>query len=366
MLSRSFDHGQTWPERERRWIWHNDRSLDEILDWLRPVTPKEREQIDLADGNAIIHFCHALYLRFPVGGVLLPEDEGIQTRPDDPGHDQARALGRNFHLGRRSDPPSFCLRSRDRGRTWEQHATLIDGPHWAPEGGFLCVNLGHVRFDNGVLGIVGSTRGRNVACFYVSYDNGLSWEFVSEVARSAHSTDRDSGYTYLGVHRLPDGRLLCCMLRMPEHIVCVTFSDDDGVTWTPPRPVISPATYALPLTGPDPDRAPGDFTGPRYRSPRALVLRDGRIVILFARREYPARGGRGILGVLSDDLGDTWSQEFVVRGDAYSYDLGYPVVTELSDGRLFAAYWFTSKDGDEPIHEHRLVRYIAGTTFRLD
>ena len=36
------------------------------------------------------------------------------------------------------------------------------------------------------------------------------------------------------------------------------------------------------------------------------------------------------------------------------------------DGRLFTAYWFTTKDGDEPVHERELVRYIAGTFFRLD
>ena len=57
LLSRSFDYGKTWPESERSWIWNNDRTLDEILDWLRPVVPEQREQIDLTDSNAIIHFC---------------------------------------------------------------------------------------------------------------------------------------------------------------------------------------------------------------------------------------------------------------------------------------------------------------------
>ncbi len=354
MLSRSFDYGRTWPEDQRTWIWHNQRSLEEILDWLRPVGRQQREEIDLGDPNAIIHFCPGLYLKFPFGGdTIVAEDPRVEP-------------GRNFHLGRREHPPSLCLRSADRGRTWESRATLIDGPHWLPEAGFQTANLGYVRFDNGVLGIVGSLRTRNIACFYASYDNGVSWDFVSEIARASEASNPRDGYTYLGVHRLPDGRLMCSMHKMPQNQPHVAFSQDDGMSWSPAQAIVSPATYSLPLSGPLPDRAPGDRDGPRYRCPYALVLRNGHILVLFARREYPARGGRGILGVLSTDLGQTWSQEFVIRGDAYSFDLGYPVATELPDGRIFTAYWITTKDGDQPVHENQLVRYIAGTTFRVE
>ena len=97
----------------------------------------------------------------------------------------------------------------------------------------------------------------------------------------------------------------------------------------------------------------------------ALVTRDGRIVMLFARRT-PTRGCRGICGVVSDDLGETWSEEFVIRSDAYLWDMGYPVLTELPDGRFFTAYWFNAKEGDEPVPEPQCVRYIAGSFFRLD
>lgn len=220
------------------------------------------------------------------------------------------------------------------------------------------MNLGHVQFDNGVLGMVGATYRRNVACLYASYDNDISWEYVKEIARAARTPDMMYGYSYLGVHRLPDGRLLCLMHQLPENWSHVAFSEADGMSWPTPRAIISPGTYALPLTGPLPDHSPGDSSGPRYRSPRVLVL--------FAHREYPARTGRGILGVVSDDLGKTWSEEFVVRDGAYCWDLGYEMITELPDGRLFTAYWFTTKDGDKPVHERELVRYIAGTFFRLD
>lgn len=346
MLSRSFDNGETWPENERQWIWNNDRSYEEILDWLRPIDWREREQIDLAEPDSIIHFCHAEYLKYPFGGKPHP----------------SLPASSNFHLGHLQHPPSFCLRSRDRGRTWESHASLIEGP--SAEGGFLTVNLGHVRFDNGVLGIAGSTYWRSIACFYTSYDNGLTWGFTSEIARTS-TQNPEQGYTYLGVHRLPDGRLLCSMHQMVQNIPCVAFSEDDGMTWSEPRPIVSPGTYACPLFNEEPDHALGDSVGPLYRSPRALVTRDGRILVLFARRR-PVKGGMGILGVLSDDLGETWSEEFVIRGDAYTWDNGYPVVTELEDGRFFTAYWITTKDGVEPVHQNQCVCYIAGTSFKLD
>lgn len=353
MINRSFDNGATWPDSEKKWIWNNDRPVELILEWLRPVDTKEREQIDLSDPNAIIHFSPSEYLKYPLGGG------DIRGRPN-----------ANFYVGKRPDKlygPVFSLRSRDRGRTWESHATLIEGE--PAEGGLIAANLGHVRFDNGVLGIVGSTvrNGRHTACFYASYDNGLTWQFVSEVARATNDNDLSQRYTYLGVHRLPDGRLLCSMYRLPNSYIYVSTSRDDGMTWTEPRAIVSPGTYSLPLTGAEPERAIGDSDAPsrRYRSPYTLVLKSGRILTIFARREYPARGGRGILGVLSDDLGETWSEEFVIRGDAYTWDCGYPVATELSDGRIFTAYYITSK-GDKPVPLHSAVRYIAGTHFRLE
>ena len=151
--------------------------------------------------------------------------------------------------------------------------------------------------------------------------------------------DCDCGYTYMGVHRLPDGRLMTCMHRMPENWPCVAFSADDGMSWSEPRYVVSPATHGPLSGGDDPPQAPQDRGGPRYRSPCALVTRGGRIVITFARRSVG--GPRGILGVLRDDLGQTWSREFVLRGDAYTWDCGYQLLTELNDGRLFTAYYIT-------------------------
>ena len=352
MMSRSFDNGETWPDDQRQWIWQNDWSTDEMLEWLRPRPHAEREQIDLGDTDSIIHFCHADYLKWPIGTIGRPSHE--------------------FHLGRRHHNPSFALRSRDRGRTWESHATKIDNPGWAPNGGYLSVNLGHVRFDNGVLGITGGVYRRNAQCYYVSYNNGVSFEYCSEIARvsggiaTVGGGAENYGFNYSGVHRLPDGRLMCSMHKHPPEMPCVAFSEDDGMTWSQPRFVVSPGTHYGNMSDPPAEQPLNDLDRfNRRRCPSALVTRDGRIVILFARRT-PTLGNRGIMGVVSDDLGETWSEEFVVRGDGYSYDLGYQVLTELEDGRIFVAYWFCSKDQEEPIQEVSIVRHIAGTFFGID
>ena len=56
----------------------------------------------------------------------------------------------------------------------------------------------------------------------------------------------------------------------------------------------------------------------------------------------------------------TWSDEFVLRRDAGSSDLGYPVVAQLDDGRVFVAYYYN-------LGEYlSATRFIAGTFFRMN
>ena len=88
-----------------------------------------------------------------------------------------------------------------------------------------------------------------------------------------------------------------------------------------------------------------------------MRLQDGRIVVLFARRKPPT----GIGLIVSEDEGATWSAEAIVRDDGSGSDLGYPVATQLDDGRIFTAYYFMEDDGNG----FGGTRHIAGSFFRL-
>lgn len=354
LLHRSRDGGRTWPPDERTWVWHNDRPLEEILDWLRPRPAAQREAIDLGHPDAIVHVSSLEYVRFPLGGTHLVGDE--RARPE---HRDA--------LFRLDDQPGFLMRSPDRGRTWERWPTLLRGE--PPTGAFIAANLGSVRLDGGI-GIAASSRGRNRPAFWVSRDCGLTWRRTGDIAR-VDTGDPGDGFTYLGVHRLGDGRLLCIGHRMPDNTPCASRSADEGRSWSPPEPIVDPAGLpAAPPPEPTP-RPVGDEEGqPRYRSPCGCALRDGRVVVLYARRRYTGRADRGICGVLSQDGGTTWTEEFVLRGDQFAWDGGYPLLTELDDGTLFAAYYITTRDRVVGAHaggvpEWACVRHVAWSRFRL-
>ena len=101
------------------------------------------------------------------------------------------------------------------------------------------------------------------------------------------------------------------------------------------------------------------------------MLRDGRILVLYARRISPRRG---MGAIVSEDGGATWSPDIILRDDPsvsattkvrgapcdYS-DIGYPLATELEDGRIFAAYYYLVNDGNN----FGGSRFIAGTFFRI-
>ena len=84
-----------------------------------------------------------------------------------------------------------------------------------------------------------------------------------------------------------------------------------------------------------------------------------RLVCVWGYRYKPY----GIRGKVSRDLGETWSEEFVLRDDGASGDLGYPVLAELEGGRLFAAYYFNVEDGTN-LRGGR--RFIGGSFFTIE
>jgi hypothetical protein len=143
------------------------------------------------------------------------------------------------------------------------------------------------------------------------------------------------------------------------------YSDDGGKTWSE-RKLIVPR-------GPSPwaSHDPVYQEELAHRSPVPFQLKDGRILILFARRISP---GMGIGAIISEDDGKTWSPDFILRDDAGTYrstkirgnehqysDIGYPLAVQLEDGRVFTAYYYML----DSEYELGGPRFIAGTFFRV-
>lgn len=323
LLQRSSDGGETWPEADNVILYDETTPVDARKAFLSQKDVP-RDDVDLSDPDAMVVFIR----------TWLGEKR-----------DDGRAL-----------MTTFALRSADRGRTWESVPTVI-GPtaYW------------RALHDTHGFGTIGMPDGSRVLAMTMhppgsisvhgTDDNGLTWKFLAEVARSGIDV---GGMSYPGIVRLASGRVLVTMLDMfgKSNAICVCASDD-LYNWTEPRRICR--------WGASPWRAhmtPGQYTSAEafpsdvlYRSPWPLLLDDGRLLVVFARRHPPY----GMGALLSEDEGETWSDEFIIRCDASGTDLGYPVATQLEDGRVFIAYYYMVDDGNL----HGGTRYIAGSFFRV-
>ena len=320
-LQRSLDGGQTWPAEHDVVVWDDSLPLTEkrrLLAAARdPSSP--RELIDLSDPNAAVYFNRSM------------------TGPEDGDGNPAAEC--------------FAFRSADRGRTWETTPTRVTAP-----GARRRIHRdGHplVVFPDGTLMGAMTLADPHTVAVYGSDDSGLTWEYLAEVSRDPTGLGRP---TYAGLLLLPDGALHCYTLHLGgrRNSLDLAHSADGGYSWSDSRPIVS--WGRSPWAGRR--AAPGIHkAGVHYRSPWPMRLRDGRIVVLFARRKPPF--GLGL--IVSEDSGVSWSAEMIVRADASGPDIGYPVATELDDGQVFTAYYFMQEDGT-PFGG---TRHIAGSFFRL-
>ncbi|MEM7125637.1 MAG: sialidase family protein [Chloroflexota bacterium] len=330
ILARSFDNGGTWDRANDVVVFDETTPVDERRTFLRQVESNpdiDRDRIDLTATDTAIYF------------------------------------GRTY-AGEGAAPMMLCfaLRSVDRGKTWES----IPTPVLAPRGHKTVHKDGHpiVQMPDGTqLAAMSIGTPNGGVALYGTDDNGLSWEAI---ARICNDPTGDGRPTYAGLLLLPSGRLQCYTLNIDglRDAIQMNYSDDGGYSWSEPKPIVrwgrSPwmaqRRTGTSITTPS-LRHDGSAPGKHYRSPWPMQLADGRILVLFARRKIP----RGIGLILSEDDGETWSDEQILRDDGPTTDLGYPVATEVEPGRIFTAYYYTMDDGNG----FGGTRYIAGSSFRI-
>jgi hypothetical protein len=191
---------------------------------------------------------------------------------------------------------------------------------------------------------------------YLSTADRSTWRFLSFITPKDDpfgAADGDwpklaSSFAF-GGHRwfypralqLPSGRILCTLRcqRSPQGDMWseLYYSDDGGGTWAFRSRI-------------------NDFG-----APTSLVrMRDSRLVAVYGYRLPPY----GVRAAVSQDEGQTWEPEVVLRDDGGSWDLGYPNAVESTPGKVLAVYYFNSKL--DPIQADGGVRHIARTIFTPD
>ena len=263
------------------------------------------------------------------------------------------ALIKEFYEGLKSitDAPDrqvYIRVSKDAGRTWSRSVMLpLDGLYAlsAVESSTVRPDGKCLLFLNGVSKQGSGSR----PLVYRSMDDGTSFHFLSYVTPIDESRYGGLNLMYPRGLMLPSGRLLCT-LRLDRDWAGDMWtelykSDDGGRTWG----FLSRVT---------------DFGAPSG----PLRMSDGRLVMVYGSRLPPS----GIRAVVSEDEGETWGPEIVVREDGGSWDVGYPRVWEASPGKIGAIYYFNSKDDPTQVKPVGTpwgaggVRFIARSFFSVD
>src|SRR5690606_2605976 len=328
---RSDDNGQTWkvasvdPRQPGNDVIIPRVGVDGRRGPLREVGP-----VDFTDPNVLVTSFNHLYMQSDPLVKTFYED--LRTLVEAP------------------DRHSFFRISKDAGKSWSRSAMLpmdnlanlaaYDSATIRADGRCLLFLTGTAPGFQGAPG----TSGPLVYC---STEDGTDFHFLSFVA-----PDRRGGPPFMyprGV-ALPNGRLLCVLRRDRDWSAAqwteIYASDDGGGTWE----FLSRAT---------------DFGAPS----EPVLMSDGRLVLVYGRRPDPP----GIRAVVSEDGGQSWSPEIIVRDDAGSWDIGYPRAWEFAPGQVGAIYYYNDKSDPVQVKTDRWppwgeggVRYIARSIFSID
>lgn len=301
-LLKSEDDGKTWSDGM-------------ILPAFDPERGEQDPSIQaLADGTLMINFFQ---------WFVVPEEE--KKRLKFPARQQIDGSWADVE-------GPFIIRSTDQGQTWEQEPVYADSAPLVRGGTSDAV----IELPNGnlLMGIYGADPGSGVCRAYsiLSTDGGDTW---GEPALIAADPGQKISFEEPAVVVLPDGNLLA-MIRAGEprnyQYLYQAFSYDSGKTWV--------GLQETPMWG---------------HPAHVLKLSDGRLVCSYGYRREPF----GIRACLSSDNGKTWDieNEYTLRQDGGSRDLGYPCSVELENGQVLTVYYIHTEDG---------IRHIAGTTWMVE
>lgn len=243
------------------------------------------------------------------------------------------------------DPEGGFFVSRDRGDTWEGPYTftgLYEGD--GLKGRILSARTAYLPQDENTCVFFISSKppvdnemGNKVGCMQTR-DGGRSFEFVSWVTPEDGSavaimpqaialSEDEYVLAYRKIYKNKDG----------DDAIEIYRSEDRCRSWQ----------FASTVK----------VTRPNSNPPALVKLNDGRLCCA-----YGDRNDRKIKAQLSEDGGQTWGPEIVVRDDYYQchdkdQDLGYVSAVVRADGRVVLAYYWATEEHPE--------QYIAATIWEV-
>ncbi len=281
---------------------------------------------------------------FPEYSSILP-----QAKPVDFANPFV-AMATEFALGAEEGPMAYFL-TRDCGRIWEGPYILptrgelpiwaIDSDeHWKRTLETITAAPAYLRRSDGtVLLFANGKSGKGVdlgPLVLASYDGGVEWRFLSYVAPKYQTSVGIMPAPAL----LPSGRIVvalrCGSLGLQAQWTELLSSDDDGLTWRFLSRV-------------------NEWGAPAH----LLVLRDGRLLCTYGRRVPPY----GVRAKISEDGGENWGAELIIRDDGGSWDVGYPTTALRDDGKVIAVYYINK--GNDVVNCCGGVRHIAASIFEV-
>ena len=294
------------------------RSRDGGLTWFSQVTP------DPAGGNGttISRLCDGTILVSAFHWLFAP----LRDRAPLAGRPRQREMAWMDLAA--AGGGVFVTRSRTGGYTWDAPRHINETKEWPsmacygavcelPGGDILLPITGHRDEDACAQGLVLRSR-----------DGGESWgEPVCITA------DEPAGIHFheTRILQCPSGRILA-MHRTPEGSYYRNTSTDGGWTWSATRDT-------------------GIWCG-GSSPPDLRLMADGRVLLTRGYRCAPF----GVRAYLSEDEGDTWPREIILRDDGSDRDVGYPSTAQLEDGRLLTVYYWHGEDQ---------IRHLQRTLWKL-
>jgi len=326
---KSKDGGKTWDPDSKKVVWPY---TDFMGNWDCAFT-------QISDGTLLMHTRVCSFIA--PWGIKSEGDQALGGPPP----------GRPERLKRQTGYALF--KSKDNGNKWAgpipvNTSPVADwgDPNYHEVGGS---GAGHIveLSDGGLIfalgGRLGLVRemGGSRSFLLRSDDGGNNWEYW---ATMAYDPAGIISWNEPGMTSLKDGKLIC--LYRTSHRpgrqdnMWFNYSEDDGITWSPPK-----------------------RTGLWGYPADVLQLQDGQVLAVYGYRKAPW----GVRGCVSED-GMTWDvkNEFVIReggaappeiGLVYVH-IGYPTVTQLKDGTIIAA--FHEYSDDKPP-----IQYLRCTRFKL-